>query len=354
MSMRSALYFPHTTIRSTDLICTALLLWDRLEYIVPWSSFRADPANRNHARAMELIGAAHIPTHEEKQETHERLKEMMGRKLPPLFFVDRRRRQQQGRNYEVYAQKLLPETWDLLYEARLAGKLQDNSDYPLRELGGLLIMSILADCCAGTTRSRVTDRGDAYATLAGLIGNDPAAPKIRKADAHGQLVPISLKVIDASTVGIETLITLREREAKESSHSLRDLRHSYVESLENYVTRLVGEKTTKSDAENIKREFQEDMERDLRRLRRELGFAGKEALFSKEMFATVLTTVGTAASWVFGAPLHLEGVVSQAGIPAAIGGLLRTRNKYLEKRQSVLEKHPMAYLYEADAAAFRK
>jgi hypothetical protein len=40
-------------------------------------------------------------------------------------------------------------------------------------------------------------------------------------------------------------------------------------------------------------------------------------------------------------------IITAAGAPVAIGGLLGVRNKYLKERQSVMKKHPMAYLYEA-------
>ena len=177
-----------------------------------------------------------------------------------------------------------------------------------------MVMSILADCCAGTTRSRVTDRGNAYATLAGFLGNDPSGPKIRKADAHGQLVPISLKVIDTSRIDIGALIRLRRREQKESGHTLRDLRHRYVDGLESYVSKLANEKATKADATEIQRQFANDMKADFKDLRAELGFARNEVFLSKEFVATVLTATGTVASWLYGVPLALEGIITAAGV----------------------------------------
>ncbi len=351
--MRSALYYPHTTIRNEHLVKTALLLWDRLEYIVPWPHFRSHHGSHDIERAMELIGKPHCPGDDEKQETHMRLKEVVSRKLPPQFYFDRPRGRHVEERYEIYPEKLFPNSWELLHEARLSGRLLPNSDYPMSEFGGLMVMSILADCCAGTTRSRVTDRGNAYATLAGFLGNDPTSPKIRKADAHGQLVPISLKAIDTSKVSINALIHLREREERESGHTLRDLRHRYVDSLESYVGRLVNEKATKADAIEIQRQFEGDMKTDLKELRDELGFARNEVLLSKEFFVTVLTATGTVASWLFGVPLALEGVITAAGTPVAIGGLMGVHNKYLKEREAVMKKHPMAYLYEAKRLGLR-
>jgi hypothetical protein len=344
--MRSALYYPHTTVDSEEIIKTALLLWDRLEYIVPWPDFEVQYATPSVARAMELIGSEHPPGEDEKRAAHSRLQDLVSGKLPKQFYF-KTKRNQPSEPYEMYPQKLSPDSWELLQQAQLSGKLLPNSDYPLSEFGGLMVMSILADCCAGTTRSRVTDQGDAYATITGTLGNDPTAAEVSKADSHGQLVPISLTILDTSPIPIDSLIRLREREEKESGHTLRDLRHRYVDGLETYVTRLAKEKSTKADANEIQRQFADDMKADLKDLRAELGFVSKDAVLSKEFFATVLTVAGTAASWLFGVPLPIEQVVTATGAPVAIGGLLGVRNKYLKERQAVLKKHPMSYLFEA-------
>jgi hypothetical protein len=357
MQVRSALYYPHTTIRNHDLIRTGLLLWDRLEFIVPSDHYRPHYPSKRIAEAMELIGVGHRPNDEEKRDAHQNLRQAVARKLPPQFYFDRRapfsamnkdmRLGEIGAIYEMYPEKLFHRTWQMLRRAQLS------EDYQLSAAGGLMVMSALADSCAGTTRSRVTDEGDAYATVAGLLGNNPGGPAIKKADAHGQLVAISLKVIDTSTVSIERLIQLRKREATETGHTLRDLRHRYQNGLETYAVRLLNERVTKADASEILRECEDDMKTDLRDLRAELGFARRDALLSKEILAFALTAVGTAASWLFGVPVALEGVVTAAGAPVAIGGLLAARNKYLKERRSILKEHPMAYLYETDLGASR-
>lgn len=342
--MRSGLYYPHANVGSESVVKSALLLWDSLEYIVPSPDFRPQFGERGIARAMELLGEPHCPSDDEKREAHSRLKDVVERKLPAQFYFDR---SQHGRSYEIYSEKLLRESWRMLLREGFSGDALPNSDYRLSEFGGLLVMSILADCCAGTTKSRITDRGEAYATLAGLLGNDPTRPKIRKVDAYGQLVPICLKTINTSQVTINALIRLREREAKESGHTLRDLRHRYVESIETYVSRLVDEKTTRADAREVERQFAEDMKTDVRDLRTELGLARRDAVFSKEMFTFVVAATGTAASWLYGAPLQLDGVVTAGGAVATVGGVLAAGNKYLKERQTIIRRHPTAYLFEA-------
>ena len=139
-----------------------------------------------------MIGLPHLPDELEKQETHTRIEELLGRRLPPQLYYHTSR--DFNDRFEMFPQKLLPETWDLLRRGRMAGKLMRNLDFPLSEPGGLMIMSILADGCAGGTRSRVTDRDDAYATLSGFLGNIPDAPPANKSEAYGSLVPLSVRV----------------------------------------------------------------------------------------------------------------------------------------------------------------
>src|SRR5215813_11550068 len=116
--MRSALYYPHTSVESVDLVKSALLLWDRLEFIVPWENFKAQYDNPLVERAMELIGAPRYPNDAEKREAHVHIEDLATRPLPPDFFLST-----QGISefdaYEIYPQKLLPETWALLRDARL-------------------------------------------------------------------------------------------------------------------------------------------------------------------------------------------------------------------------------------------
>jgi hypothetical protein len=80
-NMRSALYYPHTAVASESIVKTALLLWDRLEFIVPWKGFQPHYSNREIARAMELIGVPHCPNNEEKRETHNLIEDLLSRRL---------------------------------------------------------------------------------------------------------------------------------------------------------------------------------------------------------------------------------------------------------------------------------
>ncbi len=264
--MRSALYYPHTTIEDEALVKTALILWDRLEFIVPWRGFRPDYDSRDIARAMELIGSPHCPDDAEKKKTHKHIEEIINRRLPPQFYFSKNTRTntsvRRHEHYEIYPQKLMPQTWQLLRRSRLAGGMLPNFDYPMTEPAGLIIMSVLADCCAGATRSRVTDRGEAYATLAGILGND-LGDETGIDYSEQSLVPIALKVVDAPSIEMNKLIEFRVREQNEFGHTLRDLRHRYVDALEKYVKLLVTTKGNASDVDEIRRQFEDDMSADL-------------------------------------------------------------------------------------------
>jgi hypothetical protein len=161
-----------------------------------------------------------------------------------------------------------------------------------------------------------------------------------------QLVHISLNVVNPRGISIERLIEFQEREEKESGHTLRDLRHRYLAGLETRVKRLTTEGGKREDARQIRREIADDMRSDLASLRSELGSAKREVLLSKEIVLTVLAAAGSVATWAFGHPIPIAGAITAAGVPAALVGTGATANKYVASRRAVMQKHPMAYLYE--------
>lgn len=344
--MRSALYYPHTTIDSDEVLKTALLLWDQLEFIVPWAGYEPHYENPIGARAMELMGRPHVPTDQEKEAAHVRIEELVSRPLPPQFYIGRVTKRDE--RYEIYPQKLMPRTWELLRYSRVAGRqLRSTLDMPLTEPAGLTVMSVLADCCAGKTKARITDRADAYATLTGILGSNTSYEAGgNRTIAQEQLVPIALELMDTSSITLKQLVEFREREQREGSHDLTELRHRYVDALATYVKRLTTEVATARDADEIKRSFADDMRIDLKNYRREIRSGKVGAAFSKEVLVTTLAAIGTAATWLFGVPVPLLGAVSTGGAMAMVGGLIGAGNKYLSDRRAIMRKHPMAYVYE--------
>ena len=344
--MRSALYYPHTQLQDEGgerLLKRALLLWDELEFIVPYPEYQAYYSDPVIAEAAELIGHNHCPTEDEKKRAHTDIEEIVTRpRLPDAFYFNARTREP----YEVYPQKFLPDTWDMLMHTQLAGQLLPNYDYPLSPVAGLCIMGILADACAGTTRARITDREAAYASVTGLLGSDRDVEG--EVENRERVVACTLRLLNLENVSLRSLIDFRKKEAKESGHSLRDLRHRYVERIDSYLKRISDDTAlTSSDLILLERQFESDMRDDLAVLKSELRREFEQALWSKEVIACLIAGAGAALAMVIGAPIAVAGVVTASGVPVTLGGIFSSRSKFLKSRAEILRKHPMAYLYEA-------
>ena len=88
------------------------------------------------------------------------------------------------------------------------------------------------------------------------------------------------------------------------------------------------------------------MEADLANLRSpNWGLLNAMLSYSKEILVTALAAVGSVAMAAFGVTLPILGAITVTGVPATIGGLYGAGNKYFAARRTVLQKHPMAYLY---------
>ncbi len=342
--MRSALYYPHTEIRSKRLLKTSMLLWDNLHFIVPYSNYLPSYSNKLMAEAIELIGVRRAPNAVEKRQTHEIVEEFATRKLPePFYYLPTTDGSYE--DYEMYPQKLLHETWDMLRRLQLTSDPRANSDYPLSRPTGLSIMSILADCCAGETLARVTDQGLAYATLTNLQVDDMAN---EGSDTYDTLVPMTLGLLDISDIPLENLIAFRKREEKEvNGHTLTALRHNYLKQVEDYAIDL-PKFTKKKDKEERMRTFETDMRKDLKHLAEELWRSKVDVTFSKEAVVSVLAAVTMAAGALHGLPLEIPAAFTFAGLPITVGGGISATNRYATARHATLQKHPMAYLYELD------
>lgn len=347
--MRSALYYPHTELGSIDLLKTSMLLWDKIAYIVPDPSFRPDYEDKLVAEAMELIGEKHYPSDDEKQQAHELIEEFVTSNIPaPFFFRDTERNRRQA--YEIYPQKFMPETWRLLRESQLAGSPLANMDVPLSEQTGLAVMSILADCCAGKTRARITDRSAAYATVMSMLRSEKIDGEAGQ--ALEQLVPISLTVLNTDVIPLKPLLELRKKEEGRGGHVMRRLRHRYVDRLSEYAKQLGEPGLRATDQKERMRQFKSDMKDDYAALKSELGGEGRNLLFSKEVYAAAIgvAVAGGVAIATGTLPPEVKNVAMWAGPAASIWGTLGAGNKFIAGRRSVLEKYPMAYIYQLNRA----
>jgi hypothetical protein len=342
--MRRALYYPHTEIREgtqegENLLKRALLLWDKLEYIAPDENYTPYYSDRRFAEAIDVIGKRHVPTDEEKNIVHSHIEEFLARpKMPEVFYYHG-----QPEPYEIYPQKFSDRTWRLLRDSKLTGEvLPWSGDYPLTLQAGLVMMALLADTCAGELCSRITDRPQSYASLTGLLIDNPELDD-QPEETRDRLVSVSLKLLDIRDLSLESLIDFRKREDKEGG--LTELRRNYLDHIEGHLDRL-RKCSLKSDKARLDEEFEAEMKRDVTNLGTELSFEFKDALFSKEIFVSLAVGVAAVATAMFGGPLLLSGVLTASSTPATVAGVLSTRNKYYKNRAKIMRDHPMAYIYQ--------
>jgi hypothetical protein len=358
--MLSAIYYPHTKIQNESLLKTALLLWDEIHVIVPWEGYRSKRIRPLEAEAFELIGRAHCPTEDEKQQVHDLVEDFATRPLSAEFRLGTRGHIGND-DYEMFAQKLLPDTWRILEEASMAHPVRTReTHFSAPRPTGLALMSLLADCCAGDTFVRVTDRSKAYSSLAGLLVDksserdvkdhgvsrvDGVFSNMANTDAPTNLVPMVLKVVDSDSLTLEHLIQLRRSELKSTGHALRDLRHRFSARIDAQAVALCGARS-KRDRGELRRQFQEEMNDDYAALRDSLKLEAKQVVGTKEILTAMLVAADLAASH-----LHdLSGGVAAlaaAGSVFAVGGLFSTKAKCAATRRKILAEHPTAYLYEA-------
>jgi hypothetical protein len=342
--MLAALYYPHTRIKSKSLLKTSLLLWDRLEFIIPDLNYHVQYDDKEMADAVELIGTYRCPDEREKREVHERVEEFATRELPPAFYYHGNQENQP--EYAIYAHKFSDDTWRALEQLQLAKPPEGYARHRLAEATGLTMMSLLAECCAGTTRTLVTDRGVAYANLINLTAEGTTPTE----GDYDVVVPITLSLVNTATVPLNSLIEFRKREAKSKSRDLRDLRHRYVKRIEDHVDRIRSE-AKPSDRKELQRLFEEEMKSDLAVLKNELGTAKTIALTAQDVIVGVMTTGAFAASALFGAPLNVAGAWTVGGAAVTLGGMVRAKSELAARRKEIMRKHPMAYMYELERFA---
>jgi hypothetical protein len=350
MAMRSAFYYPYSELRSSALLRTCLLLWDEVKFIVPEEQDPKKKYKFNYdqkplfQRAIEAIGIPHYPKPDEKKAAHEIIYDFATRQLPEAFAY---KDDGADEDSQVFPDKFLDETWQILSEAKLVGTKIKDWGYPINQMCSLSIMSILADCCAGTTHQRITDRGRAYGSLAGLLAEP--SPLVQKPDEnYERLIPISLKIASVPDTDIEKLIRLREKEREPGGEKLAALRHKYVDGLMEYATKLASV-TKPTDIAELERQFEEAMKDDFAQLKDELKMNKKETFLSKEVLTVgvvgaVALAVLTGHSPEMGK--ELGTLVTWGGAPVTIGGTFLVGSKLQVKRQEILRKHPMAYIYE--------
>ena len=250
--MLTALYYPHTIVRSRNLIKTALLLWDSVECIVPGRDWKLEAPfdQRSYNEAIELIFRPHVPNQQDRKHAHKEVRNFLEEE-GARFFLENVLQGRSHRDYLVYPQKFLNRTWSLLEHEGLARWDRMSLDYGVPPALGLLMMSSLADACAGTQKQKVTDRVQAYSILERAKAKLVGAPYVEGLDASqvapelNRLVTLSLKVLDARSIPIKKILALRKREAKGSSADYRTMRLNYLRCCQRSLkTRHLGSNQT--------------------------------------------------------------------------------------------------------------
>ncbi|TNC46255.1 hypothetical protein FHG66_19120 [Rubellimicrobium rubrum] len=339
--MRSAIYYPRTQVHSRPLMQSSLLLWDQLHTIVPDERYSPDyHGRRDMAEAWELIGKPLVPSAAQKSRAHTAIETTLQAGLPPdLYFVGRV--DQPEDPYEVWPQKFSTETWDLMLRHKMTGGRLPNGDYPFTQEGGLLVMAKLADACAGSQFARVTDRLMAY----GLIGSGSQRP-----GTEADVVPITLNLIDASSIPIENLIALRRREQRERRGSdYTKMRHNYADMVQAQIT-MLGQAADQFERDELNRQFRARMAADLKDLRRELG-SGRTDLVLKPVIVTTIVAGASVLAGTLDVPTAIAaGVAAAVGsemreVAKTIGDFLGDGLKFDRSQRETMAKHPMAYMY---------
>lgn len=347
--MYSALYYPHAELSDESIIKTGLLLWDKLDYICPYKGYSQYNQSLDISAALELILTPHLPSNEEKILVHKEVEKLVQTKLPDWFiFIPKN----PELSYRIYPQKMLDKTWQLLLNSNLVknSKKYDSkdhwstgSDYIMSSSLGLTLMSILADCCAGSQKRLITDEVDSYSALTRYITQinegeyvglkELKAPKIPLTKPHYEkLITVSFKALNLDGIDIKKLILLREREVKENDTLLRELRRNYFTKLDGYVKQLSEDARHEGDCKEILRTFETEAEDDLLNLKRELKLNAKKTLLSKEVFGTIVTT-----------SLSVIEPISTSII--GVGLLGKTLVDYRANKRKVLEGRSMSWLY---------
>lgn len=347
--MLSAMYYPHTQIRDEDFLKASLLTWDEVGFISPYPNFALERSRSVTVNtALDLLCKPHAPTAEEKRRVHARVLALLGDGVPawltsstvPASLRAARpvREYRDANDMGIYPRKLDPKTWELLQAAGLVTLNADESKHYSAPLVGFLLMSLLADACAGETRQKITDRVDAYSFLWKVAAAEAHVDFLPSASApvdslHARLVTLSVRAINTDDIPLENLVAMRQREARSSSaHAYRAMRRRYSSAIQVCAKRLVTEGKSKADRVEIERQFQLELQDDIAALRAELGVAKTALVFSKEVGVTLLATAG-----MFIEPISASTI--------AWGALVADVLKFSDSYKKALSGHPTSWLY---------
>jgi hypothetical protein len=341
--MKTALYYPYLRIQNEGLLKQALLFWDQIEVITPFEHLE-EPRTVEWREATDLIVRPYRPTKDEQLAAHEQLMALVDKPLPPWFY------QNTGPATEwIIAEKFMYETWRELRKRGLARADGAKAEkYWSNETFGLLMMGVLADCCAGHTKVTVTDQPDAYDAVGKCLAAEVGAES--RAAKSNERALVTAGVLSPSTdeIPLSNLVELRKRENGKNGDQYRQMRHKLFQQLADFSELMFTPGYTDGDRVELRRQFVQTFNDDFKELRRELRLAGRGWVFSSEM-GVLTTAIGGALA------IGLTGGI--AGIPLALGAsipLVRMNDKYKSARFKALTGHFSSYLYLAKRGRFER
>lgn len=346
------LYYPHVDVSDTRMLKNALLLWDGLETIVP-ARFAAEleeqrrPLSRELREAQELVLIPRVPTDHERRHAESALLALvdsgtlvkMLSASPPGFA---------RAPYRIFESKFLQSTWWRLLDAGLSRRSDQDRRSEVPAALGFLMMSLLADACAGTQIRKVTDNLAAYSWLAETHASALGAQMIRGFDAsqvapaYDRLVTISLRLVGAERVPLKSLVRLRKREIKDGSRDYAAMRRRFAEAVQRQIERITTEVRSPADLREVERLFQQELRDDLASLKTELRLESVRGLLSRDVATSVLIGAGTFASSI----PQLTGLPEQLGLIGVIP-LLKAAADLRGTRRAVFRRHIGSWLYLA-------
>lgn len=335
--MHSALYYPFTGPERESFVKTSLFLWDTVDFIVPFHDFMPRGRSRDETEALEIIARPYVPTNADKKNAHEEFEKICEAEIADQFIFNL---SSPERAYNFYPQKLLPETWDLLAESRLAHviKCEDGvSDASTNGLFGYYMMSVLAVCCSNERKRLVTDNHDPYRTLANIMV-DEMPTYADQDDWHGRLISISLNGPDFGDISLKRLVELRKNE----DQLLQEMRRSFTATVDETASCIAEHTDNPNIIDDLIKGFIDKTEKDLAELKRALNRSATSLILSKEC----AFSIATYAASLLASPAT-GGLLLAGGAVLTAGGLTRGLMSYQDRRRKFLREHPTSWLLAA-------
>tara|TARA_R110002072_G_scaffold101703_1_gene224022 strand:+ start:31253 stop:32251 length:999 start_codon:yes stop_codon:yes gene_type:complete len=324
--MNDAIYYPSMQCKDRSLLASALFLWDSLSFIVPHEGMMGHSGHQDIDEALEIIGRELVPSSHAKEEAANEIRQLFddtsekGIDLQ-LTTLD------PNKTYPIYPGKFQIQLWNDLSKQRATIFNAEHNQYDVLDTLGLYMMSTLAAACGAGRKRLVTDEIAGYESLYRSIADsthDDLSP-----EAAAPLLTVALNGFNFDAIPFDRLIELR----RDESDLQRSMRTAYLDSVDRCVEEISTHATRPDIVDEIVKQFTNDMERDLRELKRYLKREAGSMLLSKEFGVAVLGTAWSSVEPITGAVL-------------STGALTRGLVKYQDKRRDLLKTHASAWLYE--------